>query len=154
MLYNIVTINSKIRPMKAVFYSIIIFMLLTSSTCRKAQLNAGMEKQLIGEWKYAGKSGGYAGKHEKADPAVNNALQFKKGLIYIIKVNDKATEQGTFVLYKTKSIYSGKEDNAIRFEAKSANPSNKGSIITLRNDTLTIADNFYDGFKSEYIRTR
>lgn len=139
--------------MKAIFYSLIAIMLLSSATCKKAQTGTSLEKQLIGKWKYTGKSGGYAGKYQKADPAQIHILQFKSGFQYLQKVNDQVSEHGSYQLYRVKSIYSGKEDNAIRFSSSSSQP-NKNSIISLQNDTLVIADNVYDGFKMNYIRVK
>lgn len=145
--------------MKAICYSFLTILLLSAATCKKAIPGSDLEKQLIGVWKYTGKSGGYAGKQEKADPATLNTLEFKSGLLYIRKINDNLTEQGKYELYKTKSIYSGKDDHAIRFESISNNSdmpknSTRNTIITLQNDSLTIADNVYDGFKSIYIRIK
>lgn len=136
--------------MKAIFYSLMVIMLLSSATCRKPPRGPQLEDRLLGEWKYIGKSGGYAGKHEKADPKLNHILQFKNGFRYQQKINNQVSEQGSYELYKAKSIYSGKEDLAIRFNPTSSQP-NKKSVISLRNDTLIIADNVYDGFKMEYI---
>lgn len=139
--------------MKAIFYSLVAIMLFSAATCRKSQPNASLESQLIGAWKYIGKSGGYAGKSEKADPAINDVLEFKSGFRYLQKTNDQVFQQGSFELYRIKSIYSGKEEHAIRFNSASNHP-NKNSVIYLTNDTLTIADNVYDGFKMEYIRIK
>lgn len=139
--------------MKAIFYSIVALMLLSSATCKKLPSDSSIEKQLIGAWKYTRKSGGYAGKSENADPSSTQVLEFKSGFSYIQKTNDQVSEQGSYELYKIKSIYSGKEDNAIRFSSMS-NQSNKNSIISLQNDTLIIADNVYDGYRMEYIRIK
>lgn len=145
--------------MKAICYSFITILLLSAATCKKAIPGSDLEKKLIGVWKYTGKSGGYAGKQEKADPATLNTLEFKSGHLYIRKINDEITAKGKYELYKTKSIYSGKEDNAIRFESILSNSdiSNdpaRNTIVTIQNDSLTIADNVYDGFKSTYIRIK
>jgi hypothetical protein len=139
--------------MKAIFYSIVALMLFSSATCKKLPSGSSIDKQLIGAWKYIRKSGGYAGKSENADPSSNQVLEFKSGFSYIQKTNDQISEQGSYELYKVKSIYSGKEDNAIRFSSMS-NQSNKNSIISLQNDTLIIADNVYDGYRMEYIRIK
>jgi hypothetical protein len=128
-------------------------LLFSSATCRRSPSGSSLDKQLIGAWKYTKKSGGYAGKSENADPAINHVLEFKIGFNYIRKTNDQVSEQGSYELYKTKSIYSGKEDHAIRFSSTSDHP-NQNSVISLRNDTLIIADNVYDGFKIEYIRIK
>ncbi|HMI02622.1 MAG TPA: hypothetical protein VK541_09085 [Pedobacter sp.] len=139
--------------MKTTIYTILAFMLLSSSTCKKEQESPDFKKQLVGKWQYTGKSGGYAGKSQKADPAVVTVLEFKKDNAFLRSENDQVKLQGTYSLTRLKSIYSGKEENAVQFDA-TADPQNKGSIITLRNDSLTIADNVYDGFTSDYIRIK
>lgn len=139
--------------MKGIFYSLVAILLFTSATCRKVQPDTLLKKQLIGSWQYIGKSGGYAGKSEKADPSSNYTLEFKSRQKYLQKTNGQVSQQGTYELYKLKSIYSGKEDNAIRFNSASAH-SNKHSIITLEGDTLIIAENVYDGFKIKYIKLK
>ena len=146
-------INSKIKIMKGIFYSLLALVLFTSATCRKAQPDTLLKKQLIGSWQYTGKSGGYAGKSKKVGPSVNYILEFKSGQKYLQKTNGQVSRQGTYELYKLKSIYSGKEDNAIRFSVTSAH-SSKNSIITLQDDTIVIAENVYDGFKMKYIRLK
>lgn len=139
--------------MKVIFYALIAVMLFSSATCRKAQPGTNLAQSILGEWQYIGKSGGYAGKQEKADPEKQFTLQFKKDFRYDQKINNQVSEQGSYELYKVKSIYSGKEEDAIRFHS-STNPRSINSVISLRNDTLTIADNVYDGFTMEYIKVR
>ena len=139
--------------MKVTIYTILAFMLLSSSTCKKEQETPDVKKQLPGKWKYTGKSGGYAGKSQKADPAVAIVLEFKRDNTFLRSENNEVKLQGTYTLTRLKSIYSGKEENAVQFNA-AADPHNRGSIITLRNDSLTIADNVYDGFTSGYVRLK
>ncbi|WP_222536812.1 hypothetical protein [Pedobacter polysacchareus] len=137
--------------MKTAFYSLMVIMFCSSATCRKAQSGSTLEHSLIGTWKYIGKSGGYAGKQEKADPSRKVILQFNNGFRYQQKINDKISDQGSYEIFKVKSIYSGKEDHAIRFRSTLTAPS-RDHIISMRNDSLTLADNVYDGFQMEYIR--
>jgi uncharacterized protein (TIGR03066 family) len=139
--------------MKTTFFALLAFLLLSSSTCKKEQESPDFKKQLVGKWKYTGKSGGYAGKSQKADPAVLVVLEFKKDNTFLRSENDQVKLQGTYKLTRLKSIYSGQEENAVQFDA-TADPRNKGSIIILKNDSLTIADNVYDGFTSGYIRIK
>lgn len=138
--------------MKAIFYLLLAVMLLSSAACKKAESGTLLGRELIGEWRYTGASGGLSGKYEKADPAINQILQFKSGLRYLRKTNDQVSEQGSYQLDRMKSIYTGKEDNAIFFNPRS-NVTSK-SIISLRNDTLLVADNFYDGYQAGYTRVK
>jgi hypothetical protein len=139
--------------MKTTIYTILAFMLLSASTCKKEQENPDFKKQLIGKWRYVGQTGGFAGKTEKADPAVVTVLEFKKNNTFLRSENDQVKLQGSYQLSRLKSIYSGQEENAVQFDA-AADPQNKGSIVTLKNDSLIIADNVYDGFTATYTRAR
>jgi hypothetical protein len=139
--------------MKTTIYTILAFMLLSASTCKKEQENPDFKKQLIGKWRYVGQTGGFAGKTEKADPAVVTVLEFKKNNTILRSENDQVKLQGSYQLSRLKSIYSGQEENAVQFDA-AADPQNKGSIVTLKNDSLIIADNVYDGFTATYTRAR
>lgn len=139
--------------MKTTIFTLLAFMLFSSSTCKKDLQTPDVQKQLVGKWKYTGKSGGYAGKSQKADPAVVTVIEFKKDNTFVRSENDQLKLQGTYTLTRLKSIYSGKEENAVQFDA-TADPQNKGSIITLKNDSLTIADNVYDGFTTSYVRVK
>jgi hypothetical protein len=142
-----------ILNMKTTIYTILAFMLLSSSTCKKEQETPDVKKQLVGKWKYTGQTGGFAGKTQKADPAILTVLEFKKDNTFLRSENDQVKLQGSYTLTRLKSIYSGKEENAVQFDA-ATDPYNKGNIITLNNDSLTIADNFYDGFTARYIKMK
>lgn len=112
-----------------------------------------IEKQLTGKWKYSNKSGGFAGKKEVADPKSPEILEFKTGLNFIRTQNGKVTEQGTYEIVRIKSIYSGKEENAVRFNQKPDRPQ-MAHIIVIKEDSLILADNVYDGFTTTYTRQK
>jgi len=118
--------------MKAIFYSLIVIILLSSSTCRRAQPGTSLEKQLIGEWKYTGKSGGYAGKYQKADPAKNQILQFKRGFSYLQKVNDQVSEQGSYELYKIHRLLATADNYSYRLAISS------GSHVRVQKNLLSL----------------
>lgn len=139
--------------MKTTICTILAFMLLSASTCKKELENPDFKNQIIGKWRYTGQTGGFAGKTEKADPAVVTILEFKKNNTFLRSENDQIKLQGSYRLSRLKSIYSGQEENAVQFDA-AADPRNKGSIVTLKNDSLIIADNVFDGFTATYIRAR
>jgi hypothetical protein len=139
--------------MKTTIFTLLAFMLLSSSTCKKDLQTPDIQKQLVGKWRYTSQTGGFAGKTQKADPAVVTILELKKDNTFLRSENDQVKLQGAYTLTRLKSIYSGQEENALQFDA-AADPHNKGSIITLKNDSLTLADNVYDGFTVHYVRVK
>ncbi|HKG08558.1 MAG TPA: hypothetical protein VKB19_18965 [Pedobacter sp.] len=139
--------------MKNFVYFIFAYFLLTAATCRKDIIENAAEQQLIHKWKYTGRTGGFAGKTEKADPAVTQILEFKKGMTFIKTTGGSVTDEGTYQISKEMSIYSGKEETAIRFNEKADSPQ-MAHVISIRKDTLIIADNVYDGFTTSYVKVK
>jgi hypothetical protein len=137
--------------MKTIIYLFTTGILLAFSTCKKQPAQVSFEQELIGKWKYTGKSGGFAGKYEAADLAVMIMIEFKKDRKYIKTTNDKVTDSGHYDLIRMKSIYTGQEDNAIRFNVSPLSAST-GHIITIKDNKLELSDNFYDGYSSGYTR--
>lgn len=138
--------------MKNILYLLLAFFITTAATCKKNQSAARtFEKQLIGKWKYTGRTGGFAGKSEQADPNEIQILEFKKGLTFVRSINGQSRQTGNYEIIAEKSIYSGKEESAIRFNQQTDHAP-MGHIISIKDDTLTIADNVYDGFTTTYTR--
>ena len=128
-----------------------VLTLLTSATCKKNDHNPKFQHQLIGKWKYTGTTGGFAGKNEPADPSAVNVIEFKKEGKYVRYVNNEPDVQGTYLLIKIKSIYTGKDENAIRFDPIAGSPK-IGVIATIQGDKLILADNFHDGYTNGYAK--
>lgn len=127
--------------------------LLTFSGCKTQMVEPAFKVKIIGKWKYTGSSGGFAGKNEPANPSVTNIIEFKSDGKYVRYINNDPDTQGTYDIIRIKSIYSGEEDNAIRFDPRSDSPKT-GMIANINNDTLTLGDNFNDGYSSGYVRLR
>lgn len=138
--------------MKNITYLLLAFFITTAATCKKDQAKMlVVEKQLIGKWQYTGRTGGFAGKTEQADPSEVQLLEFKKGMNFIRTINGQSRQTGTYEITAEISIYSGKEEPAIRFNQQTDHAP-MGHIISIKNRTLTIADNVYDGFTTTYTR--
>ena len=139
--------------MKLLFSMLAVLTLLTSAICKKNHFEPPVQHQLLGRWKYTGKSGGYAGKYEAANPSVSNVIEFEKERKYVHYVNNEPDVQGTYELLKLKSIYSGKDEYAIRFDPVEGAPKT-GMIITVVGDTLSLAENVHDGFTTGYAKLK
>ncbi|WP_316813115.1 hypothetical protein [Pedobacter heparinus] len=139
--------------MKTFNFYFLAFTLLAFTACKKQSQTSSFEKQLLGKWQYTGQGGGISGKYYPADPAVKTVLEFRNNQTFVRTENDQPVDQGPYELTSAKSIYTGKEDHAIRFDVTGVSP-NRVCIISIRKDTLNIADNAYDGFTSSYIRIK
>jgi hypothetical protein len=72
---------------------------------------------------------------------------FNANSTYADYFSTQTQHTGTFSIGQQKSIIDGKIHSSISFDGSS-----NQSIITLKNDTLTISDNFTGGSKYFYIR--
>jgi len=139
--------------MKNILYLLLAFFITTAATCKKNQFPVlAFEKQLIGKWQYTGRTGGFAGKSEQAAPNEIQILEFKKGMTFVRSINGQSRQTGTYEITAEKSIYSGKEEPAIRFNQQT-DQAPMGHIISIKDRTLTMADNVYDGFTTTYTRS-
>jgi hypothetical protein len=137
--------------MKAPIFLVITVLFFTSAAFKTVSPQKELEKQLVGKWKYTGQSGGLAGRPEPSKPKTVSIIEFKKGGKYVRYTNGEPMFQGNYHLGKAKSIYTGKVDNAIRFDPK-VNSSETGEILTITGDTLFLAENFNDGYTAGYVR--
>jgi hypothetical protein len=64
-------------------------------------------------------------------------------------VNNSIQQQGIYKVSTVKSIFTGNDDNAIDFDS-----SGMWKIISLQKDTLSIADNFADGYGLVYVKMK
>lgn len=127
---------------------------LVFSGCKKTPVaQQELEDKLLGKWQFRGAEGGLTGKYEVVRPDVNFVLEFNPKYHFVKTLNGKVTEEGPYDLITTKSIHTGKDDNAIRFNVTDTTPYN-GEIISISNDTLSIANNTYDGYGATYVRIK
>lgn len=107
------------------------------------------DRSLNGKWILVNVSGGIAGETNIIDTLVEkHIVVFDKDNLVSFFYNDSLLNTTNFLIEKRKSIYSTKELDFIVYEYSSAH-----DVITyLSNDTLVIADNYYDGFSLVYIK--
>lgn len=127
--------------------------IITLAACKKQSETASFEKQLIGKWRYTGQSGGFNYQYYPADPSVKTVLEFQRNKIFVTTENNQTTDEGPYDIIRVNSIYTGKEDHAIRFHVTTDSPES-GEIVAIRKDTLNIGDNSYDGFTKSYVRVK
>jgi hypothetical protein len=126
-------------------YCFIIIALLTVS-CKKEK-NSPYTDNIIGRWQLVSFGGGFDGKtyYPKANEVTT--ISFNADQSYLKTVNGNTTASGKYILGQAMSIYSGKDDNALKFDDQS-----NWNIIRIENNTLEINSNAYDGGGSTYVR--
>ena len=65
--------------------------------------------------------------------------------------NGQTFEQGSYDLIRVTSIFTGQQDDAIRFNDFS---SQNGQIISIESDSLWITDNHVEPFANLYIKVK
>ncbi|MES2827164.1 MAG: hypothetical protein V4687_03385 [Bacteroidota bacterium] len=130
-----------------------VLVLLTFSRCKTQTVEPSLKVKIIGKWKYTGSSGGFAGKYDPANAKVANMIEFKSDGKYVRYINNDPDTQGTYDIIRIKSIYTGEDENAVRFDPRSDSPK-IGLIANVKNDELTLGDNFNDGYTAGYVRVK
>jgi hypothetical protein len=137
--------------MKPIIYFTSLLILFSLSSCKKNPEHLDLEQNLIGIWKYTGSGGGFTGKYEPADPAVEIILELKKDHTYISTRNDEVIQSGKFDITRVRSIYSAHDEDAIRFDVDKSSEV-APYIIILNGNQLSLGHNVYDGISSGYTR--
>lgn len=129
-------------------YIFLVATAITLSACNNT-IDEDSDRTLNGKWILVNVSGGIAGEINNIDTLVEkHIVVFDKDNSVSFFYNDSLLSSTNFLIEKRKSIYSANELDFIVYEYNSA-----PNVITyLFNDTLIIADNYYDGFSSVYIR--
>lgn len=132
----------------------VIFYSLLSSCSREPT-----PQLLIGDWLWVGSSGGIAGATYKPKPSERIILNMSGDGKFTVRQNDTLVHNGTFQLTKAKSIYSGKEEVALKTSEVKTSYQRVlryvvvvDGVITPSNTELFISDNSYDGFGSSFVR--
>ena len=137
--------------MKSLLYTLLAIVFITSTAGKTTSSDKGLEKQLLGKWQFTGQSGGFTGGTEPAKSNSVRIIEFKRDGKYVRYKNGEPMYQGNYELCKAKSIYTGKIENAIRFDPK-VDATETGNILTIGGDSLILADNFNDGYTIGYKR--
>jgi hypothetical protein len=137
--------------MKPLMIALLTLFFSSSAVLKNNASQKELEKQLIGKWKFTGQKAGFSDHSKSKNTSLVNVIEFKKGGKYVRYKNDEPMYQGNYKLCRTKSIFSGKVDNAICFDVK-VNVPQKEEMITLVADKLVLKDNVDDGYTSDYTR--
>jgi hypothetical protein len=125
---------------------IIIAMLFLN--CKKGNPGNPASVKFVGRWQYQYQAGGLTGSKVSPSGAIS-ILILNSDKTYQRSTNGSLQQQGSYKLSLAKSIFTGSNDNAIDFDS-----SGMWKIISLQKDTLSIADNFADGFGLVYVKMK
>lgn len=127
--------------MKIVILILISFIFVIS--CKKIKLPDNQSELLIGKWKFVSSSGGMTGKQENTN---QSEIEFTKYGKFKFKDKKLFTFNKNFEFKYVTSIYNHKEVTAIKYS------DNFIQSFLIRNDTLFLNDEVYDGYCYTYIR--
>lgn len=137
-------------------YSLLLFIVIFSGGCSREPI-----PQLVtGDWLWESSSGGIGGMVIKPQSSQRIFLTFSGDGQFSVRQNDTLAYKGTFQVSKTHSIYSGKEELAIKTQQIQTGYQQKvrpiividGVVTALSSTRLSIGDNAYDGFGSSYVK--
>ncbi|HWZ15661.1 MAG TPA: hypothetical protein VNW95_10525 [Mucilaginibacter sp.] len=116
--------------------------------CKKGNPGNPASVKFVGRWQYQYQAGGLTGSKVSPSGAIS-ILILNSDKTYQRSTNGSLQQQGSYKLSLAKSIFTGSNDNAIDFDS-----SGMWKIISLQKDTLSIADNFADGFGLVYVKMK
>ena len=129
----------------------LLYVYLIVYSCSPSANSNNIPDQLIGKWIMVVESGGIAGDindiNTKTDRIILE-INEKESVSYFY--NDSLVSSSKFHIEKRKSIYSAELMDFIVYE----NNKEPEVITHLSKDTLSIADNHYDGFSRVYIKQK
>lgn len=118
-------------------------------SCNSA-MKENLNSNLYGKWILVNVSGGIAGDINDIDTETErHILEFDDNNSLSYFYNDSLINTSNFSIEKRRSIYSADELDFIIYENQQA----PEAISYLSQDTLSIADNHYDGYTKVYIRS-
>jgi len=128
-----------------------IFIFLTSLFlgCKKDKPISAQGTNFVGHRQYQYEIGGLTGAKTYPPGAATTILFLNNDKTYQWLTYDKVQQTGIYNISSVKSVFSGNNDNAIDFDS-----SGTWKIITIQKDTLSIADNFADGYGQVYYRIK
>lgn len=138
--------------MKKKVYWVLAFSILLFFGCEKQEVKLSMDARLSGQWEYIKAMGGFTANQLILPPAGTKiTLIFSSDHKYKRNTNGQTVEQGVYDIIKVRSIFTGTEENAIRFNNFLTQA---GQIIALKNDSLWITDNHVEPFRYLYIKMK
>jgi hypothetical protein len=118
-------------------------------SCNKGDSADSTTIGFAGRWQYQYQSGGITGTTVYQQPGKITILNLNGDKTYQRLAAGNNTQQGVYEIKSVKSIFTGSNDNGISFDS-----SNDWKILTIRKDTLSISDNFPDGFSQVYVKLK
>ena len=130
--------------------------------CNKSDESAPAPSLIVGEWVWNGSSGGFAGQTLTPRAGDRTILKFNSDNQFSLSRNDTLLFSGTYSLGKARSIYSGNDEAQVTSQVVTINKAAKvtapvvmnGVITTLTANQLSIGDNVYDGYSSNFVRSK
>jgi hypothetical protein len=137
--------------MKKIVYSLLALCVLVSG-CEKLTEKPSLNQGLIGEWEFVKAVGGFTGTHVILPPANSKTtLIFGDYHQYKKNVDGGTVEAENYQLLKVRSIFTGEDDNAIKFIGSSWDDA---KLISIQNDSLWLTDNHVEPYGSLYVRVK
>ncbi|MGV8945822.1 MAG: hypothetical protein ACOH1N_05290 [Lutibacter sp.] len=137
----------------SVFFILILLAIFSCSSDEIAEID---NADLVGHWNWTNTDGGIGFNIHETPETTGKIIHLNLSKNYTFSLTENGDEilNGTYVLIKKKSIYSGKLERFIQF------PENfqytgivlKGIIKIDKSNKLEISDNNYDGIGSEFVR--
>lgn len=137
-------------------YLITTITLFAATSCKKQTVDPGIDPkidQLIGKWKF--ESLFFASTHALyvAVPSQLDIVEFKPDQKFVRSTNAEVTQQGNYDIILTKSVFTQKDDNLLRFNPQSV-PAQESDLISIKGDTLIMSQNVYDGYISKFSKVK
>lgn len=124
---------------------LLIFLMISGlMACEKSEVVKSDE--LTGTWKWVRKTGGIAGVNETPKDREVTLLTLNADKTYSTTRNDSLLVSGTYALSTGESLLLNKEVNFIVFGE------GLPMMYEVKNNTLYLAEDVYDGFNYEYVR--
>ena len=143
--------------MKHFIYLITAVALFSVASCKKEAVNLNadqnIEQKLVGKWKF--ESLFFASTHTLyvAIPSQLDVVEFKADHKFVRSTNAEITQQGNYDIIQAKSIFTGMDDNLLRFNPQSV-PAQETDLISIKGDTLIMKQNVYDGYVSKFSKVK
>ena len=124
-------------------------LVLLASACSKQVLQKnGTRSGLQGRWDWVEATGGLIG--HRITPATQGfsaTVKFKNDSVYMYR-NDTLQQADRYTIIKKRTIYSTDSLEVLHFAAAGYDR----VIMRLKQDTLVLADNYYDGYSWLYVK--
>ena len=144
---NLYIVTHKFEFMRNTFVFLVVAGAFLSCSKRTSIDSTAID--FVGRWQYQYQSGGQTGLKVYQQSGKITTLNFNSDKTYQRLSDNNTPQEGVYAVKAVKSIFTGNDDNGISFDS-----SNSWKIITVRKDTLSLSDNFPDGFSQVYLKVK